>query len=98
MTDSVPYDTTFGLTFSTSMSLSNYSGTIDRNQLILSLVDSITDNRDGTMSMTASNILISGSSSVTSITTVGTYSMTFDFSDLAQNYLNGVVVNLGITA
>ena len=98
MTDSVPYDTTFGLTFSTSMSLSNYSGTIDRNQLILSLVDSITDNRDGTMSMTASNILISGSSSVTSITTVGTYSMTFDFSDLAQNYLDGVVVNLGITA
>jgi hypothetical protein len=48
--------------------------------------------------MTASNILISGSSSVTSITTVGTYSMTFDFSDLAQNYLDGVVVNLGITA
>jgi hypothetical protein len=98
MTDSVPYDTTFGLTFSTSMSLSNYSGTIDRNQLILSLVDHITDNRDGTMSMTASNILISGSSSITSITTVGTYSMTFDFSDLAQNYLDGVVVNLDVTA
>jgi hypothetical protein len=98
MTDSVPYDTTFGLTFSTSMSLASYSGTIDRNQLILSIVDHITDNRDGTMSMTASNILISGSSSVTSITTVGTYSMTFDFSDLAQNYLDGVVVNIGITA
>jgi hypothetical protein len=98
MTDSVPYDTSFGLTFSTSMSLASYSGTIDRNQLILSIVDHITDNRDGTMSMTASNILISGSSSVTSITTVGTYSMTFDFSDLAQNYLDGVVVNLDITA
>ena len=98
MTDSVPYDTTFGLTFSTSMSLANYSGTIDRNQLILSLVDNIIDNRDGTMSMTASNIVISGSSSVTSIITVGTYSMTFDFSDLAQNYLDGVVVNLDITA
>lgn len=98
MTDSVPYDTTLGLTFSTSMSLSNYSGTIDRNQLILSLVDNITDNRDGTMSMTASNIVISGSSSVTSIITVGTYSMTFYFSDLAQNYLDGVVVNLDITA
>jgi hypothetical protein len=98
MTDSVPYDTTFGLTFSTSMSLANYSGTIDRNQLILSLVDNIIDNRDGTMSMTASNIVISGSSSVTSIITVGTYSITFDFSDLAQNYLDGVVVNLDITA
>lgn len=98
MTDSVPYDTTFGLTFSTSMSLANYSGTIDRNQLILSLVDHITDNRDGTMSMTASNMIISGSSSVTSITTVGTYSVTFDFSDLAQNYLDGVIVNLDITA
>lgn len=98
MTDSVPYDTSFGSTFSTSMSLASYSGTIDRNQLILSIVDHITDNRDGTMSMTASNILISGSSSVASITTVGTYSMTFDFSDLAQNYLDGVVVNLDITA
>jgi hypothetical protein len=98
MTDSVPYDTTFGLTFSTSMSLANYSGTIDRNQLILSLVDNIIDNRDGTMSMTASNIVISGSYSVTSIITVGTYSITFDFSDLAQNYLDGVVVNLDITA
>jgi len=98
MTGSVPYDTSFGLTFSTSMSLASYSGTIDRNQLILSIVDHITDNRDGTMSMTASNILISGSSSVTFITTVGTYSMTFDFSDLAQNYLDGVVVNLDITA
>ena len=28
----------------------------------------------------------------------GTYSLTFNFSDIAQNYLDGVIVNLTITA
>jgi len=92
-----------GYTFSTSISISTdgtYSGTvIDKNQLIYLLVDSIEDNRDGYMYMMPSNLIISGSSGVVpTIVIPGTYSLTFDFSDIAQNYLDGVIVDLNITA
>jgi hypothetical protein len=36
------------------------------------------------------------STEVSSITSTGTYSMTFDFSDIAQNYLDGVIMYLDI--
>ena len=101
LTSGVPYDTDYGLTFSTSISLSTYgtSSIIDKNRLIYLLVDSVSDNRDGTMSLTASNLIITATSGVvSSISQVGTYSVTFDFSDLAQNYLDGVVINLTITS
>jgi hypothetical protein len=104
LTSSAPYNTSNGLTFSTSISLSTYgtmsggTNSIDKNRLIQLLVSSVTDNRDGTMSLTASNLIISATSGfVSSIITAGTYSVTFDFSDLAQNYLTGVVLNLTIS-
>ncbi len=102
---SVPYSTSSGFTFSTSISLSSYgttSGTysiFNKEQLIYLLIDDITDNRDGAMSIMPSNLIISATSGVVnSILEVGTYSLTFDFSDIAQNYLDGVVINLDITA
>jgi hypothetical protein len=98
----VPYDTTDGFTFSTSISLSSFgtaSGYIDKSQLIYLLVDYIEDNRDGYMYMMPSNLIISATSgTVDKILTTGTYSLTFDFSDIAHNYLDGVIVNLDITA
>jgi hypothetical protein len=98
----VPYDTTDGFTFSTSISLSSFgtaSGYIDKSQLIYLLVDYIEDNRDGYMYMMPSNLIISATSgTVDKILTTGTYSLTFDFSDIAHNYLDGVIVNLEITA
>jgi hypothetical protein len=95
----VPYDTSDGLTFSTSMSLSSFGGHIDKSQLIYSLVDYIEDNRDGLMSMLPSNLIISGTAgNVDNILNTGTYSLSFDFSDIAHNYLDGVIVNLNITA
>lgn len=98
----VPYDTTDGFTFSTSISLSSFgtaSGYIDKSQLIYLLVDYIQDNRDGYMYMMPSNLIISATSgTVDRILTTGTYSLTFDFSDIAHNYLDGVIVNLDITA
>jgi len=102
-TSSSGFNTSDGFTFSTTISLTQsgtVSGTvIDKNQLIYLLVDEIVDNRDGYMYMMPSNLLISGTAgSVTSITHTGTYSLTFDFSDIAQNYLDGVVINLNITA
>lgn len=98
-----PYSTADGLTFSTSISLLTYgtaSGTlIDKQQLIYLLVDTITDNRDGTMSMQPSNLIItSTSSSINSIILPGTYSLTFNFSDIAYNLLDGVHVDLIITS
>ncbi len=98
-----PYSTADGLTFSTSISLLTYgtaSGTlIDKQQLIYLLVDTITDNRDGTMSMQPSNLIItSTSSSINSIILPGTYSLTFNFSDIAHNLLDGVHVDLTITS
>lgn len=97
-----PYSTADGLTFSTSISLLTYgtaSGTlIDKQQLIYLLVDSITDNRDGTMSMMPSNLIISGSeSNLSTINLPGTYSVTFNFSDIAHNTLEGVHIDLTIT-
>lgn len=98
-----PYSTADGLTFSTSISLLTYgtaSGTlIDKQQLIYLLIDSITDNRDGTMSMQPSNLIITATSSdISSIILPGTYSLTFNFSDIAHNLLDGVHVDLTITS
>jgi hypothetical protein len=51
------------------------------------------------MSIIPSNLIISGTGgSVSNILNPGTYSLSFDYSDLANNYLDGVIVNLNITA
>ena len=96
-----PYNTSMGLTFSTEFSLSTYgvSGSyIDSSLLIDLLVDKITDNRDGTMSMQPSNIVInSASESISTILVPGTYSLIFNFSDIAQNTLEGIHMDLTIT-
>ena len=97
-----PYNTSMGLTFSAEFSLSTYgtaSGTyLDQEQLIYLLIDSINDNRDGTMSMQPSNLIITGTSStVSTINLPGTYSLTFNFSDIAHNTLDGVHMDLTIT-
>lgn len=101
-TAGVPYDTTDGFTFSTSISLTSFgtaSGYIDKSQLIYLLIDGISDNRDGTMSIIPSNLIISGTAgNINNILNTGSYSVTFNFSDIAHNYLDGVIVNLDITA
>jgi len=88
----------FGRTFSTQLTLSSYGAEITKSKLIELLISGVNDNRDGTMSITVSNILLTGTNSntVTSITGTGTHSMSFDFSDIAQNYVNGVMFYLNI--
>lgn len=95
LTAGVPYDTGYGITFSTSISLGDYGNYIDKGDLITLLISSVSDNRDGTMSIFDSDIYIgSGIISVTSsatmsgITSSGTYSMLFDLSDISKNYVN----------
>jgi hypothetical protein len=90
-TAGVPYDTSYGGSFSTSISLGTYgtaSGTysvIDSNLLVNLLIHGVNDNRDGTMSVTGASILINGTQSIISAT--GSYTMTFNLSDIAQNYV-----------
>ena len=82
------FDTDYGFTFSTTISLT---------QSIYLLIDYIEDNRDGLMGIQSSNLIITGTAGVVnSIVQSGTYSLTFDFSDIAQNYLDGVFVDLNI--
>jgi hypothetical protein len=95
-------NTSMGLTFSTTISLLDYgtaSGTyLDKPTLIDLLVYTITDNRDGTMSMMPSNLIINATAStVSTINLPGTYSVTFNFSDIAHNTLEGVHIDLTIT-
>ena len=102
-TASVPYNTSDGFTFSTTISLiqsGTVSGTvIDKSQLIYLLIDGISDNRDGTMSIIPSNLIISGTAgNINNILNTGSYSVTFNLYDIAHNSLDGVIVNLDITA
>jgi hypothetical protein len=101
-TSSNGFNSSQGSTFSTSFSLSDFGGTysaIDKIGLFNLLISTITDNRDGTMSMLASNIIVKDNTEtvVSGVSATGTYSMLFDYSDIAQNYLNEVIINLNIT-
>ena len=64
------------------------------------MIDNIYDSRDGTMSITASYINLTGTagSAVNQIDGVGSYSVTFNFLDIAGNGLDGVILNLTITS
>ena len=99
-TYSVPYNTEFdGLTYSTTISLSNWgtSSVLYKDKLQDLLIDYIDDDRDGNMAIMDSELLIMGTQGmVNSISIVGTYSLTFNFTDLAHNNLSGVNVNLDI--
>ena len=97
---SVPYDTNSGFTFSTSFSFTDYAvdSKIEKSALINLLISSIQGTRDDIISITSSDLLIIGSqsNSVSNISGDGTYSVTFNFSDIAGNNLTGVIMNLTI--
>jgi hypothetical protein len=96
-----PYSSTYGTTFSATMSLDIHgtNSVITKNNLIDLLISSIYDTRDGTMSLTGSSINLTGTygSAVEQINGVGSYSMTFNLMDIAGNGLDGVILNLTIT-
>lgn len=99
-TASAPYDTTYGMTFSTSIDLVTYGSfsTISKQGLIDIIIDKIVDARDGTMSIIPSNVLLTNQNMtlVSQVSGTGSYDMTFDFSDIAMNYLDGVIINMDI--
>ena len=96
----IPVDTGMGITFSTSMSITTHGtgSVISKSKIVELLVDYSADVRDGLMQLSESNLLISGSAgSVNSITSIGDYTITFDYSDIALNYVNAKI-NLNIRA
>lgn len=96
----IPVDTGMGITFSTSMSITTHGtgSVISKSKIVELLVDYSADVRDGLMQLSESNLLISGSAgSVNSITSIGDYTITFDYSDIALNYVNAKI-NLNISA
>ena len=51
------------------------------------------------MSIIPSNLIITGTAgNIGNILNPGSYSVSFDYSDIAHNYLDGVIINLDITA
>jgi len=100
-TDSVPYATSFGYTFSTEISLASYgtNSQISKSSLLDILIDYVDDNRDGIITISTQSIVLTGTAGTTvdSVSSEGTYSISFDLSDIAGNNLSGVILNLTIT-
>lgn len=93
-TYSPPYNTTQGDIFSATVSFGTYStisvyGTQSLS-LVSRIIGSASDNRDGIILLMNSNVIVKDitTATVSTITLSGTYSMTFDFSDIAQNYVS----------
>lgn len=94
------YDTSLGKTFSAEIPLSIYGGTssvLYPNNLINLLIDYTEDVRDGMMSISSQNLIISATAGqISLINQVGTYSVTFEYSDIAQNFVDATIT-LNIT-
>lgn len=101
-TNGIPYNTSSGFTFSTSISFASYAtnSQISKTQLIDLLIDYVDDNRDGLITISTQSLILTGTSSavVNSIQGTGTYSLTFNLSDIAGNTLSGVILNLTINS
>ena len=89
------FNTSMGLTFSTSLELSNY-GTVSKNNILDGLIDYVEDNRDGIIIIDSNNIEIFNNNQleIISITQSGTYSLVFNIVDIAGNDTSDIVFDL----
>lgn len=93
----VPYNSGLGMTFSSTYDLnsSTYSS-LDKNDIIEMLIDSVIDNRDGEIILSDSNIIIDNDSQIQNITQSGTYSIGITLSDMVGNNLDNLKITLQI--
>lgn len=89
------FNTSMGLTFSTSLELSNY-GTVSKTNILDGLVDYVEDNRDDIIIIDSNNIEIFNDNQleIISITQSGTYSLVFNIVDIAGNDTSDIVFDL----
>ena len=96
-TESGPYNSNQGLTFSSSTNLTHYGGTISAANIISDAISSIVDNKDGIIIPLPNQIFVNGSLIPLGITMSGTYSITFNIVDLAGLEVNpNLVLNLTV--
>ena len=98
-TSSTGFNTgTHGSTYSATIPLSvGTSSIIYKDKLRDLVIDYISDNRDGVMDIMDSQMVITGTmGEVNSISSFGTYSLTFEYRDLADNNLDNIILNLTI--
>jgi hypothetical protein len=90
LTSSAPYNTDNGLTFSTQIGLTS---SMNGDLLIDFLVDYVNDDRDGLIILGSDNLVISnGIDEISEITTTGSFTVTFNVSDLADNQLSAIML------
>jgi hypothetical protein len=93
------YNTLDGSTFSTQIEFATYatSSVITKTDLLDGLIDSVVDNRDGTMSLSENSINInSGTNSFDTITATSSYDITFNIEDIAKNNLNDISISISV--
>ena len=93
------YNTLDGSTFSTQIEFATYatSSVITKTDLLDGLIDSVVDNRDGTMSLSENSINInSGTNSFDTITATASYDITFNIEDIAKNNLNDISISISV--
>ena len=95
-TSSPPYNTSMGYTFSTTLVLSNYGTLVPTPDLVMGsssvaisslLINDVVDNYDGVITIDNTNIILKNEyySRISSITQTGTYSVSFNIYDYANN-------------
>lgn len=90
-TTSGPYNTGIGTTFSATIPIATFghSGVLQNTDLIGLLIYQVVDNYDGVISLNEGNVIVTGTSGVvTSFTASGSYSLTFNISDYAGNFIS----------
>lgn len=93
----VPYNSGLGMTFSSTYDLNNSTySSLDKNDIIEMLIDSVIDNRDGEIILSDSNIIIDNDSQIQNITQSGTYSIGITLSDMVGNNLDNLKITLQI--
>jgi len=88
LTSSVPYNSSEGLTFSSSTNLSYYSGTILGSDILSNAIEHVFDGISANIGLSNNNILIDGVPYSTGITMSGTYSISFNILNGSGFYIN----------
>jgi hypothetical protein len=94
-TSGVPYNTDDGDLFITSANLSDFdSNTITKQNIIDYAIYTITDNRDGNLSISAGDLVIRDISEFefTQIVSTGQYFVEFSLYDIGQNKLQDILI------
>lgn len=95
--DNVPYNTSLGYTFSSTIDINTTTYSyFNKSTIIDMFIDNIVDNRDGNLTINDSNVIINNDLQINDIYLSGTYSISFTFSDIANNDLSNINITLNI--